>query len=876
MNLEFTTKTRRPRRKAGADSALRGLRAFVVNEFAARLGAILARRGFPGLAWFVAGVMALSLSPALHGAVGQTFVEAQKHWAFQPLRRPEVPEVQARDRVRTPVDAFVLAGLEAKGLTLAPPADKRTILRRVYYDLIGLPPTLEEVRAYERDPSQEALAVVVDRLLADPRYGERWGRHWLDVARYADTKDLVLLYGRDALRPFAYTYRDYVIRALNEDIPFSEFIRDQLAADLVRPEVPKWRLAAMGFLTLGRLFDNNPHDQIDDQIDTVARGLLGLTVACARCHDHKYDAVKMEDYYGLYGVFASTERPAVMPLIQDPAEVTQGAEFEARLSRAVAALDAQVEDQYEKLTETLRARLGDYLVRAATTPPDLSETTQFALSLTPDDFRPSLMQRTRRFLERRAKVGDRVFGLWAELMALPEESFSAGALGVMQRAGEAVAKPATAETVNRKVVAWLQRSTLATKADVARAYADLFRDHYRAGKEQVCDDASHLPTRDEAELTEILRGTDGPVWFALRDTPNHMSRPDKDTWGGLVLNLDKLAAHASNAPPARAMVVEDLPEPYESRVFLRGSPSRPGGPAPRGFLRVLNGGEPHLFGKGSGRLELAEAITGPGNPLTPRVLVNRFWMHHLGEPLAASTADFGARSEAPAQLALMDWLASEFVRSGWRLKDLHRWIVLSSVYQQSSVPDEHTSAVDPDNRWLGHYPRRRVDLESMRDTMLYVAGRLDPAMGGRPVDIATDPLARQRTIYGLVDRQNLPGLFRSFDFAVPDQCVERRPRTTVPQQALFAMNAPFVLEQARALVAAMRQSAGEDSAARVGWLIERVFGRAADEGEKSRGARFLESVEAEAKADASASPELGAWEQLAQVLLVSNEAVFID
>ena len=266
------------------------------------------------LAWGMEVVLAAGLT-------GQSFEEARRHWAYQPVRRPVPPAVKTADRVRSPIDAFLLARLEAKGLGFAPPADTRILLRRLYYDLIGLPPTADEVATFSRAALGEpraAIESVVDRLLADPRYGERWGRHWLDVARYADTKDLVLLYGRDAIRPYAYTYRDYVVRALNEDVPYDEFIRDQLAADLAGPDLPRWRLGALGFLTLGRLFDNNPHDQIDDQIDTVTRGLLGLTVACARCHDHKYDAIKAADYYGLYGVFASTERPYALPLIEDP------------------------------------------------------------------------------------------------------------------------------------------------------------------------------------------------------------------------------------------------------------------------------------------------------------------------------------------------------------------------------------------------------------------------------------------------------------------------------------------------------------------------------------------------------------------------------
>ena len=269
--------------------------------------------------WISGGAPGPSVHPVRAPSAGSSrridFAAGRKHWSFQPVTRHEPPPIKDRAWPRSPVDPFVLAKLEAAGLTPSPPADRRTLLRRAYYDLIGLPPTAEEIDAFERDRSADAFARVVDRLLASPRYGERWGRHWLDVARYADTKDGVLMFGDDRVRPYAYTYRDYVIRALNEDLPFDRFIREQLAADVVAPKDEPWRLAAMGFLTLGRMFDNNIHDQIDDKIDTVSRGLLGLTVACARCHDHKYDPIPTADYYSLYGIFASTETPFELPLI---------------------------------------------------------------------------------------------------------------------------------------------------------------------------------------------------------------------------------------------------------------------------------------------------------------------------------------------------------------------------------------------------------------------------------------------------------------------------------------------------------------------------------------------------------------------------------
>ncbi len=825
--------------------------------------------------------------------VGQSFETARTHWAYQPIRPMNPPTVKAPARVQTPVDAFLLAKLEAKGLTYAPPAEPRTLLRRVYYDLVGLPPTADEVAAFERsairDP-QSAVTEVVDRLLASPRYGERWGRHWLDVARYAETKDLVLVYGKDALRPYAYTYRDYVIRAFNEDVPFDEFVRDQLAADLVEPPLPPWRLAALGYLTLGRLFDNNVHDQIDDQIDTVSRGLLGLTVACARCHDHKYDAITAADYYGLYGVFASTERPYLLPLIEDPGQVPGGAEFEEKLTKARKELEDHLDRCFGELTENLRQRIGDYLVRAVTTQPDLAETTQFGLSLTPDDFRPTVMLRTRRFVEQRVKPEDPIFGPWSVLMAQPDGDFPFVGVDVRRLTSESGSGSRKSEW-NPLVIESLAQATLTNKASIARAYGDLFRRVYAESKKPAA--GSPGLTADQRALWEVVTGKDGPIWFDRRETHEHLSRPDADKFGGLVQNLDKLAAHATNAPPARAMVVSELPEPYAPRIFTRGSPSRPGEAVPRSFLRVLNDGAPLPLGNGSGRLALANAIAAPANPLTARVFVNRVWMEHFGEPLVSSPADFGVRSDPPTHPELLDWLAGEFIRSGWSVKHLHRVIVLSGAFQQGSS-DQYSvisrsengqpallntdplntdysargSAADADNHLLWHYARRRLDLEAMRDTLLFVAGRLDVAMGGRSVDVAGDPLNARRTVYGLVDRQNLPGLFRSFDFAVPDQCVERRPKTTVPQQALFAMNSPFVMEQARALVAGI---AGlSDETAKATALIRQVLGRLPTDREITRARQFVETVSGDT--DAKLTP----WEQFAQVLLASNELVFLD
>jgi hypothetical protein len=818
------------------------------------------------LVFLTAAAMLYNCAPKSLATPGQSMEEASHHWSYQPIRRPAVPRV-GQSRISSPVDALLLVKLAQKGLAFSPPAEKRALLRRAYYDLIGLPPTMEQIQAFERDPSPQAFEKVVEQLLASPRYGERWGRHWLDVARYADTKDLVLAYGKDALRPYAYTYRDYVIRAFNEDLPYDQFVQDQLAADLAGPQLPRWRLAALGFLTLGRLFDNNPHDQIDDQIDTTTRGFMGLTVACARCHDHKYDAVTQADYYGLYGVFASTERPYDLPLLEDPKEVPHGTEFGSQLDKARQELEQHIDTEFKQLTETFRQRMGEYLVRAGTTELDITESSQFALSLTPDDFRPTLVLRTRHWLKQRAVPQDRLFGPWAELMTLPEEGFIEKASNTLAR----LVQPTEGKKsgINPLVLEALQQGLLTNKTAVARVYGKLLVETYEESKKPAAGSPNGGLNAEQSELLQIVIGSEGPLWFPRRDTPEHMSRPEKDKYNSLVSNLDKLAANATNAPPARAMVVADLPEPYEPHIFRRGNPARLGELVPRAFVRLLSGGKAQPFRQGSGRLELARAITSNTNPLTARVFVNRVWMHHFGEPLVGSPADFGARSDPPTNPELLDWLAYEFINSGWSVKHLHRVMMLTAAYQQSS---SSSKSEDPENKLLSFYPGRRLDFEAMRDSLLFVSGRLDFTMGGRPVDLVADPLSNRRTVYALVNRQDLPSLFRAFDFPVPDQCVERRPRTSVPQQALFAMNSPFVLEQARALASRTEVKDATDSVKQVEALFQRVLGRMPSKSEVLSCTTFVQCAEQEVTLEHG----LSGWEQLAQVLLISNEAAFVD
>ncbi len=804
---------------------------------------------------------------------GTDFEAARSHWAYQPIRRPAIPVVKHPEWASTAVDRFILARLEAAGLAPSPTADRRTLLRRVFFDLVGLPPTSTEIEAFAKDPAPDAYERVVDRLLASPRYGERWARHWMDVARYADTKDGVLMFGDDRVRPYSYTYRDYVIRAFNADLGFDHFVEDQLAADVLAPRNQPWRLAAMGLLTLGKGFDNNIHDQIDDRIDVVSRGFLGLTVACARCHDHKYDAIPTADYYSLYGVFASTEVPLELPLIDPEAARRRPSEFEKKAEARRQEIRGFLDSQYRLLSTTARQRTPDYLVRVATTAPDPLETAIFFFSLAPEDLRPQMVARWRRFVRERSRPDDPVFGPWHDLMALADADYPARARAVVNR-WRATHPAGTAPGQFNPLVAEALRSDgLKSRADVARVYGELIRRVDDEARRAAPATSTAHEDQVRRQLRSILADRESPAYFPESHTYYYMSRGEKDAYGGKLVQLDRMIVKAADPWP-RAMVVNDADEPYEPRIFVRGNPSQPGRHVPRQFLRVLAGPGRKPFAHGSGRSDLAHAITAPDNPLTARVIVNRVWMHHFGEPLVGTPSDFGTRSTPPSHPELLDYLADRLRSEGWSLKALHRQIVLSSAYQQASRDRPECRKVDPENRLLWHVARRRLDLEAMRDTLLYVSGRLDGRMGGRPVNVAGDPANPRRTVYGQVDRQSLPAMFRAFDFASPDQSAERRPQTTVPQQALFSMNAPFVIEQARALAARDEVARASTTEERVDALYRAVLGRPATGAEVAAASRFTGAP------DRSSNPagrsRLTRWEQLAQVLLMTNEFLFVD
>jgi len=621
----------------------------------------------------------------------------EDHWAWKPISKPKPPSVRDRAWGKAPIDAWILARLEAAGLKPSAPADRYTLIRRISFDLTGLPPTYQEAQAFITDKSGQAYDKAIERLLGSKAYGQRWGRYWLDVARYADTKGYV--FTEEPRYPYAYTYRDYVVRAFNEDLPFDRFIMEQLAADQLDLGDDKRALAAMGFLTVGKRFRNNKLDIIDDRIDVVSRGFLGLTATCARCHAHKFDPISMDDYYGLGGIFASSIEPEDLPLIAQP--------------------DPKSPD-YQKYKKELDKR-----------------------QKTVDDYKKKL-----------------------------------------------------------------------------------------GGKK-----------------------------------PN---RAERDKLRGLVRKVEQWKVDSPTAPP-RAMVLRDLPKPIEPRILLRGSLARPGKQVTRQFFRFIVGQKSKSYSIGSGRLQLAAAIAAGDNPLTARVIVNRVWQHHFGFGLVRTTSNFGTRGEPPTHPQLLDYLARWFMDQAWSIKKLHRLIMHSNVYRQASRHRADGMAKDAENRLLWRFNRQRLDFEATRDSLLAVSRGVDKKIGGRPVNILKAPFNNRRTIYAFVDRNNLPDLFRTFDFPNPDASTGQRPQTTVPQQALFMMNSEFIVDCAKHLMNNRMVQDAKTPGKRIEAIYRRVFGRSPRAAELRMGIVYTDAESAK-----GSSGKLPIWTRYAQALLCSNEFLFVD
>jgi len=771
--------------------------------------------------------------PALTALID--FTKARQFWSFQPPRLPELPQVHNGSWPKNAIDHFILARLEAEKLQPVPPAGKRELIRRATFDLIGLPPTPEDVEAFLKDESADAFARVVDRLLASPHHGERWGRHWLDVARYAE--DQAHTFGTKP-NTNAYRYRDWVIAAMNDDMPYDRFVKLQIAADLMLSDDAERvkHLPALGFFGLGAQYykDNSEilkalADELDERVDTLSRGLLGLTVACARCHDHKFDPVPTQDYYSLAGIFNSCK-------LSDVALATNG---EIQKYQDALRVAREAEDKLATFVRTEKAafheeqagQIARYLQSVRKVQERRQKEPKWSAKdqAKTDGLQPALLDRWVKYLDGNPKVP-----ALDPLRQLPKPN-----------------GPPSGEEAAVAAAQAFQQQVLALLAERAKGNLN----------------------KDKTDLLQALFGDKGLFNLSDGELKAKLSAEKNQQWEQMKQAAANLRKDAPEKMDTKFQIAHAMSEgtPADMKVYMRGNPREQGDVAPRRFLRVLAGNDPPAFTKGSGRLELAEAIGSRDNPLTARVIVNRVWQWHFGRGIVGTPSNFGALGERPTHPELLDYLTCRFIASGWSLKALHRDIMLSATYQLSCAADDHNLGIDGDNQLLWRMNRRRLDVESWRDALLFVSGKLDPTMGGPTTDLGS-PTNRRRTVMGKISRHELNGLLRMFDFPDANITSEKRVETTVPQQQLFVLNSPFLVEQARALAARL-QTEGKDDAGRVGRAFLLAFGRPASDADVQLALRYLSANEADAD---KAKAKLTRWERFAQALLGSNEFMYVD
>jgi len=923
------------------------------------------------------------------------FEAARKFWSFQPIRQPEPPAVKDAAWPTNEIDRFVLAKLEEMKLQPVAPAGRRELIRRATFDLIGLPPTPEEVEAFIADESPEAFRKVIDRLLESEHYGERWGRYWLDVARYSEDQAHTF-----AVRPnnSGYRYRDWVIDAFNADMPYDQFVRLQIAGDLIGPEAPGNydHLVALGFFGLGAQYYKNSDaakaaaDELDDRVDTLSRGFLGLTVSCARCHDHKFDPIPTQDYYSLAGIFSSSKLHNA-PLCP-PEDVKAYNDGQQRIKQADEALKKFLADAKESAAEAKVDQIAAYMetvwryqaAKSAGTP---LATAALAKTRGVNEF---LLKRWIEFLDPKQKGKVSELDEWFALDAaslksddaeVPAEVVSVAKLfqerverGISVRDGvvtqnlvdaEMPHKPGTPRFVSPLVTKvrptagidvdirgakelilvvsdggngrscdhadWIAPKIVGEKGELkltelkwkkndgdlgARINANYQGKPIRVGGKKYdegigvhatstitydlpegydrfqaiggidnsgtdqggCgDDASvqfsvytETPTSGPVvpgkDLLTIVLGKDGPFTVSDADLENFLTGDKQQE----LLALKEAAETAKQTAPPMYGIAHSYAEGKiaDMKVFVRGNPANQREVAPRRFLRVIAGDDRPQYTDGSGRRQLADAIASHDNPLTARVMANRIWQHHFGRGIVGTPSNFGTLGEAPTHPALLDYLAARFIESGWSIKTLHREIMLSSTYRLSTENSDVNSQIDADNRYLWRMNRQRLDVEAWRDALLDVAGRLDRSLGGPSTNLADTNNVR-RTVYAKVSRHELDSLLRLFDFPDANITSEKRTETTVPQQQLFVLNSPFMTAQAKAFAARLQREAPGNDEARIRLAFQLAYGRSPEDVEVELGLAYLSQ-------EPDPQNKLSPWESYAQILLGSNEFMYLD
>ena len=781
-------------------------------------------------------------------------------WSFQPVAEVELPFVSQHAPVSNAIDRFVTAQLDAAGVKPLSHASRSTLARRAYFDLLGLPPSPAEVAAFVQDPAPNAFAALVDRLLASPHYGERWGRHWLDVARYGDCN------GADESQafPHAYHYRNYVIHAFNQDLPYDAFLTEQLAGDLEADRRferdPGERIIGTGFLSLAtkvvaeKDFAKMFADIVDEQIDTFGRVTMGLTLGCARCHDHKFDPISINDYYALAGVFHSTKT------MQSPGAVLE----RTAETREYLAKWKQYEAQLARLEtkrEEIQTNIEQILAAAETVERPAEEFSRGDVAIDTENYGKGI-----------TIVGD----------SGQTENFVEYDLDV-STAGEYVLQTRYAAAEQRAARLLINGKTVSEEA-LARVTGGWYPDDQQWFVEAVIE---LQPGRNvlRFESKNYLVHLDHLKW----------TRVEPGEWSGVMGRLtaaDKLLeAHRSNAPQAKRIYAVTEGDPHNVQVHIRGNHLRLGDEVPRHVpVALRQSSENPIPAEQSGREQLAAWLTSRDHPLTARVMVNRIWRWHFGQGIVPTPDNFGRLGEPPTHPELLDYLAAYFMEHDWSIKAMHRLIMTSATYQRAGRIDSTASQRDPENRLLWRFPRRRLEVEAVRDAMLVAADRLDRSYGDAPLALPTYNLSpeqlaknlafyessKRRSVYLPVLRTNLYELFALFDFPNPDFPTGSRAATTIPTQALMMMNSPFFGELSREIATSVCRDAHQDQDAQVDLLYSRLFSRKPTVREKQLSLEMLERFAGAVTGDSQLVNSMEAWTALCHSLIMSNEFIYVD
>jgi len=839
------------------------------------------------VAWVKAGAVwpAAAAAPAAAASASGAYViapERRKFWSLLPIQDVQPPPVKDARWARTTIDRLVLAKLEKEGLHPVRAANRHDLLRRATLDLIGLPPTPEEYAAFDKDTSPDAFANVVDRLLASPHYGERWGRVWLDVARYGEDDYRSLNPNPRGYHPYpnAYIYRDWVIEAFNDDMPYDQFVKAQLAGDLLAEKTRYKTLPATGFLGLGPWYYDNGAvevtraDERHDRVDVVTRGFLGLTVACARCHDHKYDPIPQTDYYALAGVFLNTayhEYPLVPKAVLD-----KYTDIENLVEEKQKVLTEMQNNLSASLSESLAFQTANYLEGVYEVAGQKKDIEQVVESRKLD------YELLERWIAYTGKTTDKYHDKEAFQAVLKKARPASGGGGGGRggggggfgggRGGRGGGGGGLSPEVKKScedfqadvVRVMLERKEINEENEIIADKAlEGTKKKKRANKpnEFITNDdfcpgcglrLKPMPEQDSNFYTEVFQRElkDSDDMAAMVAAGN--TAPPKPGvllfrgWGlesrvGAQAQAEMNAVKADIDAARKKLEpeypflhgVEDAKVPVNLPVALRGNPMNLGPEVPRHFLSLLSDGDPKPFTQGSGRLELAEDIV--KQPIAMRVIVNRIWKEHFGTGIVDTPSNFGFGGERPTNPELLEFLAGQFVKDGMSIKKLHREIMLSAVYQLSTENDAQNLAKDSGDRFYWRMGRKRMDAEQIRDAVLMVSGNLDTSLGGPSAELT--PAFTRRTVYGRVSRYKLDEYLQLFDFPTPNISAEKRFTTTVPLQRLFLMNSDFISVEAEEF--AKRVANEPDNRSRIRKVYELAYGREPSEEEISLGIDYL-------------------------------------